>query len=263
MQPDGLPFRHWTYRLLGDPSLNPASITLQSRLLARDQLRQPRAWLARPARLTCLRQTLLIAFAAPLRLSARTGPCGGLWLVETDSGKVFAYAAPHPATSAPIGGLALPDLVVLDPAAPWVAQLADQLASQTLNTPAARRAGPERPSDHWLLARVEAALLRAALSAFQAHLDPELLAVARAVGAGTPALYNTYCGLAPAVRRHRLQAIQASPGARTQSDPLPAKPRALAPTRTPAWRLAPPAARGALLVPGEIRPAGVALASRP
>ena len=263
MQPDGLPFRHWTYRLLGDPSLNPASITLQSRLLARDQLRQPRAWLARPARLACLRQTLLIAFTAPLRLSARTGPRGGLWLVETDTGKVFAYAAPHPATSAPIGGLALPDLAVLDPAAPWVAQLADQLASQTLNTPAARRAGPDRPSDHWLLARVEATLLGAALSEFLAHLDPELLAVARAVGAGTPALYDPFCGLAPAVRRHRLQAVQASLGAPTRTDPLPAKPRAFAPFRTPAGRIAPPATPGALLVPGEIRPAGLALTARP
>lgn len=276
MQPDGKPFRHWTYRLLGDPSLNPASITLVSRLLARDQLRQPRAWLARPARLDCLRQTLLIAFAAPLRLTPRSAPCGGLWLVETRAGQVFAYAAPHPATTASIGGLGLPDLAVLDPAAPWVAHLADQLASQTLATPAARRAGPDRPSDHWLLARVEATLLGAALSEFLAHLDPEVLAVVRTAGDATPGLYNTYCGLAPAVRRNRLQAVQAFPwfadalhsdwrlrravaqGAPltgTLADQFQVKPRTIAQTRALSWRPAHPAARAALLTQIDALPA--------
>lgn len=171
MDPTHTPFSHWNHRRIGDPSLNTASMTLLCRLLAQGKLRRPRAWLAQPAALPLLRQTLAIAFDAPLLLSGQDQPCQGLWLVEQANRKVFCFAShqrPHPDQ---IGGRVVRGLAPLDPAAPWVTSLARQLAAQTLTSPASRRAGPDRPSDLWVLARIEVALLRAALARFSAGLQ--------------------------------------------------------------------------------------------
>ncbi len=175
-------------------------------------MRQPRAWLARPAALATLRQTLFIAGPAPLVLPGQTWPCQGLWLVEQADRKVYAYAATRRPASGEVGGRVLRDLPLLAPAAHWVTALAEQLAAQTLTSPAARRAGPDRPSALWLLTQVEAALVRAALTDFIAHLDAEVLAAVRAEGLATAEVFNSYCGLPPEERRNRLQAAQAYPG---------------------------------------------------
>lgn len=207
----GTPFSHWDYRHIGDASLNTLSMTLLSRLLAEGQLRRPRAWLTQPATLPRLRQTLALTFDAPLVLSGQAQPCQGLWLVEQADRKVFCFATSQRPNPAQIGGRVVRDLALLDPAAPWVTDLAKQLAAQSLTSPAAGRAGPDRPSARWVLARVEATLLSAALSRFLAELDPEVLAAVRAEGDARAEVFNAYCGLPPTEQRNRLQAVTAYP----------------------------------------------------
>ncbi|MFB1487681.1 MULTISPECIES: PcfJ domain-containing protein [unclassified Thiocapsa] len=212
MHAETLRFEHWTYRHIGDAGLSTAAMTLLSRLLAREQLGGARAILARSAGQPRQRQTLYIDFGGPLDIRGQSVPWWGLWLVEESDRKLFCYAATHPAAwQRPPGGRVLNRLAVLDPQAPWIDALAMRLASRTLDTPAARIATPERPSDVRILARIEGALLRAALNAFVESLDPEILAAVRTEGATTPDEFNAYCAGAAPERRNRLQAARAYP----------------------------------------------------
>ena len=269
MQPGGIPFEHWSYRLIGgnDTALSAASLTLLSRLLARARLRQTRAWLYRHGLPPSIRQALRLDLGAALDLSGVAGRFHALWLVEQSDGKVFGYGAERALTRLSIGGRLLPTWPFLDAQSPWVADLAERLATLTLPSPAASRAAPGRPSERWMLSQVELALLRAALGAFLSGLDADVLAVVRAEGSPLAEVYNHYRAPEPRVRRNRLQAAQTYPWLATElrldwslrrlietGRPLaPAlaarcqvKPRTLARTRT----LAPPpgaAARKALL----------------
>ncbi len=212
MQAETLHFEHWTYRHIGDAGLSTAAMTLLSRLLARDRLGGARAVLTRPATGNRQCQTLYIDFGGPLDIAGQSLPWWGLWLVEETDRKLFCYAASHPAAGQrPPGGRVLNRLAVLDPQAPWIDALSMRLAARTLDTPVARVATPDRPSDTWILARIEGAVLRAALNTFVESLDPEVLAAVRAEGATTPEVFNAYCTTAAPERRNRLQAAKAYP----------------------------------------------------
>ncbi|NCA70645.1 MAG: hypothetical protein EOM91_11165 [Sphingobacteriia bacterium] len=212
MHAETLHFEHWTYRHIGDAGLSTAAITLLSRLLARDRLGGARAILTRPATQPRQQQTLYIDFGGPLDIAGQSLPCWGLWLVEETDRKLFCYAASRSAARQKTpGGRVLNRLDVLDPQAPWIDALAMNLAARTLDTPVARIATPDRPSDAWILARIEGSVLRAALNAFIGSLDPEVLDVVRAEGQTTPEVFNAYCTTTALERRNRLQAAKAYP----------------------------------------------------
>ncbi|MBN2886469.1 MAG: PcfJ domain-containing protein [Chromatiaceae bacterium] len=207
----GRPFEHWAYRLIGDASLNTASMTLLSRLLARGELRTPRAWLLREGLPPALRQALRIQLPLACALPGASRPLHGLWLVEQTNGALFCHAIERTTASACIGGRVEPELAVLDPEAPWIETLSAHLAAHLLPSPGAARVVADQPSDRQILARVERALLRAALGAFLAGVDGEALVQVRAEGCATPARFNHYAAGSQSQCRNRIQAARAYP----------------------------------------------------
>jgi hypothetical protein len=211
MLPGGQAFTHWPWRQIGDAELNSAGETLLHRLLAQGELQHPRGLLYRYAVKPGSRQSLFLDLSAPLPLVGQSGVYRGIWLEEQCDGKIYCYGAERATGRHAIGGRMLQSLPVLEPDARWIDSLAERLAAQTLPEAAGARVAPGRPSDRWLLAQVEQTLLRAALAAFCAALDPALLAVVRAEGHATPAIFNSYCSTHPTEQRHRIQAAQTHP----------------------------------------------------
>lgn len=206
MLPGGQPFEHWSCRFVGDADHAAACDALLERLQAQGQLIAPRARLYRPSSPAGPRQALWLDFGAPLALAGQDRADLGLWLVEQADGKVSCYGVERPTRRHTIGGRVHHDLAVLQPDAPWVSTLAERLAARTL----AATSFDQPPARH-LLEQVERSLISAALATFCAKLDPGVLAVVRAEGRATPALFNAYCAGAQSARRNRVQAAQAFP----------------------------------------------------
>ncbi|BCU08390.1 PcfJ domain-containing protein [Allochromatium tepidum] len=211
MRPDGQPFEHWSYRRIGDPGLNAASVTLLNRLLSEGRLGAPRAWLMRRGLPVSVRQALRVDFTTPTPLAGQPGRYHRLWLVEQADRQVFAYGVERPNASLLIGGRVLRGWPALDPESPWLMTLAEHLADAVLDHPNAHRASPAGPSEHWMLTQVEAALCRAALGEWLSALDAERLAVIRAEGTPTPEVFNDYGAGDETTRTRRLQAAQTFP----------------------------------------------------
>lgn len=206
-------FMHWAHRLVGGESTNGASSALLRRLFSAGDLRTRRACLYRQGPVPGVGQALLIDLGRPRYETDSLGRLRGLWLVEDHKRKVFLYGTDSCPRSNAVGGSSLRDLPVLDPNSPWVERAAKASAARVLGVDpaAAENESSAIDQDAVLLAKVELAILRAALAGFLEGLDDEVLAVMRAEGAADVETYNHFWNADGAHRRNRIQAARSFP----------------------------------------------------
>ena len=158
------------------------------------------------------RTALLLDFGGPLAGSGPLAGRFGLWLAEHDNDSLTCLVCEHPPASRGVSGRVLRDLPALEPAGAWVQQLATDLA-RTHRGPASADAADPHDAAPALdgPARIEQATLQAALAAFQAELDADVLAAVRTEGVAHIATYNHYRTGDDRQRRNRLQAAITHP----------------------------------------------------
>ena len=206
-------FLHWAHRMVDGELANRAASALLRRLSSAGDLPTRRACLYRQGPVPALRQALLIDLGCSSHETDPLVRLRGLWLVEDQKRKVFLYGTDRCPHSSGVGGSSLRDLPVLDPGSLWFERVAKTAAARVLGVdPAAAGSGSSAiDKDVVLLAKVEHAILRAALAGFLEGLDDEVLAVMRAEGAADVETYNHFWNADGAFRRNRIQAARSFP----------------------------------------------------
>ncbi|MFP4279423.1 MAG: PcfJ domain-containing protein [Halochromatium sp.] len=199
--------------MIGDDSTNQAAAALLRQLFRSGLLREYRACLYRDSGISGMRQALSINLGSPLGESDALGTQRGLWLVEQDNRKLFLYGLESPCNPTQIGGTVMQGKPVLEPDSAWMKTLANALAARVLGRQAsgAGLAACPHGMAQSLLARVEHAILRAAIAAFSQSLRADVVAILQREGQGDWDAYNFYLDAAGHPNRNRLQAAHRFP----------------------------------------------------
>ena len=190
----------------------PACVDIAEQLKTAGTARSPRATLYRNGPQPGLRTALLLDFGGRLPGQGPLAGRFGLWLTEHDNRTISCFGCERPLAGRGIGGRVMHNLPVLEPGGHWLRQFAADLAS-TRGGPPRGNAGASAgvASLFEQRTRVEHATLSAALTAFAAELDADVLAVVRAGGTPSIATYNHYWTGSDRQRRNRLQAAKTHP----------------------------------------------------
>jgi hypothetical protein len=203
-------FTHWACREIGDVRTTSAVTTLLAALSARGVLSRSRARLHRGYE--GVRSALLIDLPEPMRGDSPLAGFVAFWLVESPSRKVLLLGLEGRYGGSPISGRVIHGVPALDPAAPWVLEVARHSAGSLLRKCGARPLSDTASTNRVeLLAQVEAAVLRAAIVAFREGLDSESLGILDAERTGDLHVYNHYRALEGEPARNRIQAARAYP----------------------------------------------------
>lgn len=197
------------FQVIGDAPINGACGASERQR----EFRTPRAVLYRGGPLPGFRTALHLDFGRRMTAAEPMAGFTGLWLAERENRVIGCYGCERVPEGWSIGGRVIHDLPVFGSENTWVEQLAAALAKATVggmscSTDTADRLISSAGSPEHMVRD----LLREALDAFYAGLDPDVMAAVRAEGSLVIAAYNHYWTADGPQRRARVQAALTHPG---------------------------------------------------